>query len=108
MNKKLVKWETELRTVIVSGPPGNFSCIMVQIRKIMRHELADILLNILFVRLYTEDKSKDHSLMCKNTILTLGHIAVALRHELRVSLSNTRDWHRKQQWNFKMFFFVLR
>jgi len=38
-------------------------------------------------RLYTADKSKDHSLMSKNTIITLGHIAVALRHEERVSES---------------------
>jgi len=36
-------------------------------------------------RLYTADKSKDQLLMSKNTILTLGHIAVALRHEEKVT-----------------------
>jgi len=36
-------------------------------------------------RLYTADKSKDQHLMSKNTILTLGHIAVALRHEEKVT-----------------------
>merc|ERR1719347_2082557 len=36
-------------------------------------------------RLYTADKSKDQHLMSKNTILTLGHIAVALRHEEKVA-----------------------
>lgn len=34
--------------------------------------------------MYTADKCKDHSLMCRNTILTLGHIAVALRQEEKV------------------------
>jgi hypothetical protein len=70
----------------------------------MLDDLAD-LLNILFVRLYTEDKSKDHSLMCKNTILTLGHIAVALRHELRVSLSNNRYIHRRT--NSSVEFYII-
>ena len=36
-------------------------------------------------RLYTADKSKDADLMSKNTILSLGHIAVALRHEEKVT-----------------------
>ena len=36
-------------------------------------------------RLYTADKSKDHVLMCKNTILSLGHIAVSLRDEEKVT-----------------------
>jgi phosphatidylinositol 4-kinase len=36
-------------------------------------------------RLYTQDKAKDAQLMSQNTILTLGHIAVALRHEERVA-----------------------
>ena len=36
-------------------------------------------------RMYTADKGKDQSLMCRNTILTLGHIAVALRDEDRVT-----------------------
>ena len=36
--------------------------------------------------MYTADKSKDHTLMGRNTTLTLGHIAVALRHEEKVCL----------------------
>ena len=40
--------------------------------------------------MYTADKSKDHTLMGRNTTLTLGHIAVALRHEEKVSLSLLR------------------
>ena len=36
-------------------------------------------------RLYTADKSKDQNLMSRNTILLLGHIAVALRHEEKVA-----------------------
>ena len=36
-------------------------------------------------RLYTQDKAKDAQLMSQNTILTLGHIAVALRHEEKVT-----------------------
>jgi len=36
-------------------------------------------------RLYTQDKAKDAQLMSQNTIITLGHIAVALRHEEKVA-----------------------
>ena len=36
-------------------------------------------------RLYTADLEKNHELMSKNTILSLGHIAVALRHEEKVT-----------------------
>ena len=36
-------------------------------------------------RLYTADQEKNHILMSKNTVLSLGHIAVALRHEEKVT-----------------------
>ena len=36
-------------------------------------------------RLYTADQEKDHILMSKNTVLSLGHIAVALRNEEKVT-----------------------
>ena len=38
-------------------------------------------------RLYTAnaDKNKDHVLMCTNTILSLGHVAVSLRDEEKVT-----------------------
>ena len=34
--------------------------------------------------MYTAEKCKDKSMMCNNIILTLGHIAVALRQEEKV------------------------
>ena len=53
----------------------------------MRTHEKDIVKALIFSvsnRLYTQDKAKDAQLMSQNTILTLGHIAVALRHEEKV------------------------
>ena len=55
----------------------------------MRTHEKDIVKALIFSvsnRLYTQDKAKDAQLMSQNTILTLGHIAVALRHEEKVTL----------------------
>ena len=55
----------------------------------MRTHEKDIVKALIFSvsnRLYTQqDKAKDAQLMSQNTILTLGHIAVALRHEEKVA-----------------------
>ena len=55
----------------------------------MRTHEKDIVKALIFSvsnRLYTQqDKAKDAQLMPQNTILTLGHIAVALRHEEKVA-----------------------
>ena len=55
----------------------------------MRTHEKDIVKALIFSvsnRLYTQDKAKDAQLMSQNTILTLGHIAVALRHEEKVEI----------------------
>ena len=58
----------------------------------MRTHEKDIVKALIFSvsnRLYTQqDKAKDAQLMSQNTILTLGHIAVALRHEEKVAYFN--------------------
>ena len=41
--------------------------------------------------MYTAEKCKDKSMMCNNIILTLGHIAVALRQEEKVKQLFTFD-----------------
>ena len=70
----------------------------------MRTHEKDIVKALIFSvsnRLYTQDKAKDAQLMSQNTILTLGHIAVALRHEEKVTFlienifsKTTRRWPR--------------
>ena len=42
--------------------------------------------------MYTAEKCKDKSMMCNNIILTLGHIAVALRQEEKVKQLVTFDF----------------
>ena len=61
----------------------------------MRTHEKDIVKALIFSvsnRLYTQDKAKDAQLMSQNTILTLGHIAVALRHEEKVTFFIGTFW----------------
>ena len=61
----------------------------------MRTHEKDIVKALIFSvsnRLYTQDKAKDAQLMSQNTILTLGHIAVALRHEEKVTFFHRIFW----------------